>query len=269
MRSCFFLHNPKAGGTALFQALARHYDSRDIAPWVDQLPELYGPEATPPLPEGFRFYAGHYGYDHYRSVCDGHLPVTNFRHPATRLKSLYSYFRLAVARDAASETLPEFHAVRFARSVSFEDFVGSEDPRILTYTSDHHFRQLANSGWRLRVERSFDEVCAFIDAMPWFYVCEYPVLSIRWARAAMGAPDFAVTLANVSPDQPAESRHTLGISEEAFSRILEINPHDLAIYGHAVGRFFVEVGPVVGARTRTGPAPSRRSAPIVPLGGSL
>ena len=60
-----------------------------------------------------------------------------------------------------------FRAVALARSVSFEEFVSSDDPNVDVYVRNAHFRQLANSSWALETTKVFDDVRRFIDEMPW------------------------------------------------------------------------------------------------------
>ena len=69
-----------------------------------------------------------------------------------------------------------------AKSANLEVFVSADDPRINVYVRNAHFRQLANSCWSLQEAKGFKDVCRFIDAMAWYYVCEYPELLLRWMR---------------------------------------------------------------------------------------
>jgi hypothetical protein len=127
---CFFLHNPKAGGTAIREQLAQRFGPNDTAPSVDLVPDIYSHIPPPNLERGYRFYAGHYGYAHYRALGGEHALITNFRHPATRVLSLYNYFRTSVENTAEVREAPQYHAVRFARQVGFDEFVASDDPRV-------------------------------------------------------------------------------------------------------------------------------------------
>lgn len=240
MRSCFFFHNPKAGGTALREALARCFDASEVSPTVDFLPDVYGFEPEPGLQPGYRLYMGHYGYDHFRAVEDGHACVTNFRHPASRIASLYNYFRFSVGDAPEVRERPEYFAVRLAKSADFAGFVASDDPRVTTYTSNHHFRQLANSGWSLSHQRRLDDVRRLIDQMAWYYVCEYPELSARWARTALDLPDLMIEAANVTPRTGEPGADLARIAPETLGRIMSLNELDLAIYRHALDRFFQE-----------------------------
>jgi hypothetical protein len=75
-----------------------------------------------------------------------------------------------------------YRAVTVPKSVSFGDFVSSSDPNIDVYVRNAHFRQLANSCWTLETRKVFDDVCRFVDEMAWYYVCEYPEMSLASLR---------------------------------------------------------------------------------------
>lgn len=252
MRSCFFFHNPKAGGTALRASLEAQFAPEEIAPVVDLVPEVYGRGSEGP-PPGYRLYAGHYGYDVCRQVAHGHALISNFRHPAARVVSLYNYFRRQVPDTPKVWADPVYFAVRTAKTVSFDEFVASDDPRILTYTADHHFRQLANSGWSLETARSMGEVRDLVHRLDWFYLCEHPQLAARWGRAVLRAPGLSVGRVNVTETRGSPSAAILEVSEPAFRRVLALNERDLEIYDHAVLRFFAEVD----GRARTWSTPRR------------
>ncbi len=239
MKSCFFFHNPKAGGTSLRNALAAHFSPDAVCPTADLTPDVYRAQARPVEP-GYQLCVGHYGYDICRQVAGEHALITNFRHPAKRIVSLYKYFRYAVPNTPSVQSDPIYFAVRQAKSADFESFVLSTDPRITTYTHNHHFRQLANSGWSLNHSRTLDDVIDLIDQMTWFYMCEFPDLSVRWARKALDASDFKLPRDNVSSTSAAPSADVLQLSEAAYTRLLDMNQVDLAIYAHALERFFFE-----------------------------
>ena len=238
MESCFFLHNPKAGGTAIREQLAQRFGPAETAPILDLVPDVYRRNPPPALPPGYRYYAGHYGYDHYRALGVAHPLITNFRHPAPRILSLYNYFRYSVAETAEVREAPEYHAVRLARSAGFDDFVASDDPRVATYVQDYHFRQLAGSGWSLEADASIAEVCELIDRLDWYYVCEHPLLSVLWGREALGIPSLAIPRANVTPGGGDLTAGLLGLSEASLSTLMKRNRRDLKIYAHALSRFF-------------------------------
>jgi hypothetical protein len=237
LEGCFFLHNPKAGGTSIRDQLARWFGPAEVAPTLNVLPDVYGRNAPLQLPGGYRYYAGHYGFDDYRAVSAKHLLITNFRHPTSRILSLYNYFRNAVPDSAELRGSDEYYAVRFARRASFDAFIASEDPRVSTYTHNHHFRQLAGSGWSLDLRASLEDVCDRIDRLDWYYVCEYPQLSTLWGRQALGLPNLDIGRSNVTPQDARVVQGGEALDEATRALLLIRNHYDLAIYNHAVRRF--------------------------------
>ncbi len=96
-KKVFFFHNLKAAGTSVGQFLEQcsnvHYASPVIENSQRDHERLGGQYGRF---RGFQFFAGHYGYDIFSAVNDGHCAITNLRDPATRLLSLYNYYRLQV-----------------------------------------------------------------------------------------------------------------------------------------------------------------------------
>ena len=88
--------------------------------------------------------------------------------------------------------------------------------------------------------RNLEDVIDLIDQMTWFYMCEFPDLSVRWARKALDAPDFTLPRENVSSSSASPSADVLHLSEAAYSSLLDMNQADLAIYSHALERFLTE-----------------------------
>ncbi len=241
IKRLFFFHNPKAGGSSLRADLARIFSPERTCPIIENDPFGHRMARSGYAAfQGYDLYAGHFGYDVYKAVGDGHACVTNFRHPVHRLVSLYNYFRFSVQPAPEVLAQPEYYTVRLAKTVDFETFVGWDDPRASVYTSDHHFRQLANSGWALGATRSIGQVQTFIDTMPWFYMCEFPQLSMRWATAALGWPALESARTNVTPPGDGTGARTPSISAAAIRIVMDRNRRDLAIYRHAADRFLAE-----------------------------
>ena len=156
----FFFHNPRAGGTSLIRILESRFPPEKRSPLIENTQvEHDGLSGDFARFRGYDLYAGHYGYDIFAAVNEGHACLTNFRHPATRLISLYNFFRCMV--DLPDEELRKerFYAVRFAKSASFEGFVSCADSRVEVYVRNWHFRQLANSCWSLETNEPCDKVC--------------------------------------------------------------------------------------------------------------
>ena len=184
---------------------------------------------------GFDVYMGHYGHDVYRAVDAGHAIITNFRHPATRLTSLYNYFRFTVRPTPEELETRDYTAVRLAKSASFEDFVLCDDPMVAMYTCDHHFRQLANTPWSLTSTRSEHAVVDMVMAMPWFYVCEFPEASYLWARRTLGWTLDRVKRENVTEEGEAAAS-ILALSDRLYDKVMARNVRDLALHRMAVDR---------------------------------
>ncbi len=234
----FVFHNPKAGGSSLCSSLWPLYQSSRICIWDEQDPFQYKAAAENYRPLlGHDVYMGHFGYDLYRELGPGYTPVTNFRHPAARLISLYNFFRFSVHRPPEVLASPDLTAVRLAKSASFEDFVLCDEPLVAMYTCDHHFRQLANSPWSMTWTRSEAEVAAFVQAMPWFYVCEFPEASYLWARQVMGWRLGKVPRENVTKMDDGETPVSLlTLSDSLYARIMDRNARDMALYRIAVDK---------------------------------
>src|ERR1700730_11586263 len=93
----FFFHNPKAGGTSLIRLLASRFPPEKHCPLIENTKvEHDGLSGDYGRFRGYDLYAGHYGRDIFSAVNDGHAWTTNFRHPVTRLISLYNFFRFIV-----------------------------------------------------------------------------------------------------------------------------------------------------------------------------
>jgi hypothetical protein len=234
----FFFHNPKAGGISLREILWHRFGQDRICPPLDvQDPHLRQVVADGyRTVQGFDLYMGHFGYDMFRAVESGHAAITNFRHPAARLTSLYNFFRITVQLTPEQLATPTHAAVRMAKTGSFEDFVLCDDPMVAMYTSDFHFRQLANSPWSMAVTRSMGEVVDMIEAMPWFYVCEFPEASYLWARSAFGWRFDQVRRENITKAGDSEAISVLSISDSLYQRMMARNARDLALYRMAIDR---------------------------------
>jgi hypothetical protein len=237
MDKIFFFHNPKAGGTSIKKVLENLYQKRQRCPQIenDEI-DHRNLQGNYKAFRGYAFYSGHYGLDIYGALASGHFPVTNFRHPVDRMISTFNYFNYAVQLPPRF-TLPDhFYHVRLARTISFEDFISSSDPRVEIYTRNGHFRQLTHSPWSPKLHSSLDAAIAFIDQMPWFYLCEFPETSTEWFRRAFNLAVDEIPRENRTPKLSPEQVSPSNISETTRNLILEKNQLDLALYEHAVER---------------------------------
>ena len=229
MTGLFFFHLPKAGGISLRTALQGLFRPEECSPVIenDTIDDIRN-GGNYHFASGYRFYAGHLGANVFQAVSEGHRAVTNFRHPVSRVRSLYRYFR-SVPIPAAELGDDRFFAVRFARTRSFEDFVLTDDPRVRVYTENQHARQLTRSPWRLDRNVDLAAAISLVDRMPCFYVCEEPEQSLAWFGKVFGLtaiPRENVT-SSFSPSEPLPD-----MSRE----ILAINQLDLLLHDYACAR---------------------------------
>lgn len=233
----FFLHNPKAGGSALRRMLESHFPTAKRCPIIEnskvEHDSLSGDYARF---RGYDLYMGHYGRDIFDAVNDGHACMTNFRHPAARLVSIYNYFRYVVSLPEDELRTDRFYAVRLAKSVSFEKFVCTDDPRVEVYVRNAHFRQLANTCWSLKIAKQFTDVSRFVDAMACYYVCEYPEMSVRWMRRVLNWDLDRLPRENVTGEHGGQAISFFTLDERTYRIICKKNDLDLAIYRYAVDR---------------------------------
>jgi hypothetical protein len=238
----FFFHNPKAGGSSLRRIFESRYPAKKRCPLIENDKVQHeGSRGDYVRFRGYDLYAGHYGNDIFVAVNEGHGCVTNFRNPLTRLLSLYNYFRFNVNLSAEQLLADRFYAVLLAKSASFEQFVSCDDPRIDVYVRNSHFRQLANSCWSLDTTKPFEDVCSFIDSMLWYYVCEYPEMSVAWMHQVFDFDLDEIPRINVTGNQGGRAITVSTIDDRTFRIIHRKNELDFALYQHAVARLLTRV----------------------------
>jgi hypothetical protein len=250
----FFFHNPKAGGSSLKRIIESLFLPETRCPLIENSKlEHEGLRGDYARFRGYHLYAGHYGRDIFAAVDDGHICITNFRHPVSRLLSLYNFFRYSVSLPGEGTSTDRSYAVRVAKSVSFRQFISDNDPRVDVYVRNAHFRQLAHSCWSLETAKGYYDVCRFIDGMPWYYVCEYLDLSVRWMRCVFGWEVDQMPTENVTAFRGSQTTLSI-LDDETYEIICRKNNLDFAIYNYAVARFL--------ARTRSAVRPSGWRAKI-------
>lgn len=238
MQKVFFFHNPKAAGTSIIKSLRNSVREGKESPHVEHTVwEYMALKRDYSNFMGYDLYIGHYTRHCYDAVKDGHVYVTNFRNPVSRVISLYNFFRYIVPNQEFVEGMDinSMDCVTAAASLEFEDFINCRNPYVMSYISDHHFRQLTASQWIYedRPKATIAEACDFIDGALCYYVCEYEEASLRWMKQELNLQDL--TYENTTRDLP-QSVKEADISDKARQTILDINQRDLAIYHHAVKR---------------------------------
>lgn len=233
MKKIFCLHNPKAGGSSLRQTLAHLYKDDEIAPVFFNAPMDYlTQKETVANYRGSQLYWGHYGYDTFETLSDGHLLITNFRDPITRIISLYNFWRNNVRLETITDLHPiDINCVKQAHDLSFSEFIRTSDVYTKLYFNNTHFRQLYNSPWlddagpwhaHLLVKER-------IRRLHWFYVAELPEMSMRFFQKMF--PEAAIDSwprANKSVATVAQ------ISSEDREHLIDLNRLDYMIYSYAI-----------------------------------
>jgi hypothetical protein len=236
-QNVFFFHTPKAAGTSIKEVIESFYSEEQRSPLVEndkvQHDSLGGDYSRF---KGYAYYGGHYGYDVYTTVKTDHVPITLFRKCIPRLISLYKYFRYLVDADQQLLHSEKYFAVLSAKTLTFADFVLSDDPRIAVFTNNQHYRQLSASPWDLHLEKNYRQTFDFIDQMPWYNVLEHAQDSFEWAQKFWGSELPPFPHLNKSTQVPVEAKNAIIISNELSRNILQRNEFDNAIYEHAEDR---------------------------------
>lgn len=237
-RQLFFFHNPKAGGTSVFDALSALFPAARRCPRIENDATDHAARGGRyEMFRGYDFYGGHYGRDVYDAVGRGIPTATNFRWPVDRVVSVYCYFRNVVELTEEEARDPRFRAVSLSKRLSLDDFVTCDDPAVVLHTCDHHFRQLTGSGWSPLYAQDMASARTLVDHMRWFYVCEHPYESVAWAEAA-----FAGRLANVQRLNVTRAADDGGgaLRPKAYRRLVAQNQRDISLYQYALSRLLAE-----------------------------
>lgn len=229
----FFLHNPKAGGSSLRATLRSIVKDGSVAPVFGNSPnEDRASRSMLGRYKGYDFYAGHYGYEAYRRLSAGHILITNFREPASRIYSIYRYWRNNVSLNALSDLNKKNVAiVEEAHNLSFSEFIRSTNSDLKLYLNNFHFRQLLHSGWEeAKCDwRSRWLVKRRISRMPWFYIAETPKASSELLNQLFcDARGAEIPYINQSVGEAG------GIDPKDVEHLSRLNTLDFEIYSYAL-----------------------------------
>lgn len=237
--SIFFFHCPKTGGTALTSILRKMYSDQEICPIIENNKpqhEIMSGNYRHYL--NYKFYHGHYGKDIFCAVNHEHMAITSFRHPVSRIISLYNYFNSITIPEGEDEKV--YYAVKTAQSVPFEEFIALRSEEISVYTENQQYRMLTNSPWSMEYKGSVSEAYSLIDNMPWYYICEYYELSVLFAKQHFIQTLSEIPRLNMTPSGKREKRiHE--IDESTLRIIHDRNTEDMEIYRYSVVRLFDKI----------------------------
>jgi len=242
----FFLHGPKAGGTAINTRFARAFAPEDVSPTIERIPSDRNPDAWHAFAR-YKYISGHCGHEVYRSVGARHLLVTNFRLPVSRIVSLYDYWRNNFGEDDDGHNYPLLNAPRLVRKLTFAEFIRSDDPAAKLYVRNAHSRQLLDSAWLYRDLNFFDllRLKWRVRHLHWFYVCEKPKQSEVWFKHQF--PQFPATPLGVENPTDYASKPKTVPTQDDLAVIRQHNACDLAIHKYASELLERRVGDITGS----------------------
>ena len=234
-KKIFFFHLPKAGGTSIARAIRAASDPRWHAPYFANNTNQYRAlNGCYDEYKGYDIYLGHCCREIYEEVNNGHRYLINFRHPVSRIVSLYNYFRQDERLEDKGGALSEMNlfCAHAARSKDFFDFISMDHPYVRTWMSDFQFFQLTSNPWiRGSAAVSVEDAFAFIDGALGLFICEYSRLSALRLATLLNLD--SVPYENTTFDRVG-SLGLEDVSEEAVDLIMSLNPRDTAIYDYAV-----------------------------------
>lgn len=234
----FFLHLPKAGGTAVASRFKSAIGSANSASTDTSLPvnrKLWKEWSK------YDFISGHCGFDLVKSVGPRYLLVTNFRHPVDRIVSLYDFWRNNVGpEDSIDDDMrqanppPTTLAPFLARHLSFSEFVRRQDTAISIYIRNWHARQLLRTPWEYRKLHFWHMwlVRHRFSKLYWFYVCEEPERSETWFKQKFPSLQYA-PLSLENPTDYSKKTRTIP-SPEDIEVIMRDNWADVELYERAL-----------------------------------
>ncbi len=233
MDKVFFFHCPKAGGTSIRKALEGAISESLVAPLIENDAVGHTAHSSYNSFRGYHLYSGHYGKDIFDAVTDGHVAITNFRHPVSRIVSLYNYFRYQVTLPPELLRDERYFVILLAKQNGFKDFVACNDPRVAIYTRNQHVRQLTGSPWE-NATADWTQAQRLILKMPCYYICEYPDLSRAWLYETLGLNTIPYENQTKKYD---ESISVSALRKETIEKICQENAEDLGLYRFAVNLF--------------------------------
>jgi hypothetical protein len=197
----FFLHIPKTGGVSMTNYLSSLFRQDEICPlppgdgrWRSADGRWYYTKSDV---ESYRFFHGHFDVDFIDMIDPVGLKIIILREPRARLLSLYDFWR------SLSDTWAEEHLanapvnpVRYAKMVSFSEFVHTENPWIYEAISNAATRQLLGHRFDglAADERGAAQVAfARLQSFDWFDLTE---------RLTHSFPELARKLGAEPPRQP-------------------------------------------------------------------
>ncbi|MBV8055122.1 MAG: hypothetical protein JO071_07770, partial [Deltaproteobacteria bacterium] len=179
MTRIFFIHVMKVGGTSLASFLQSLYDQAVICPVPKSRvwDTAFASEAR-----RYELITGHFDTDFVRETRQPGMMLCMLRNPYDRIRSLYDFWR-SFTWPAIIEGLPPVNGQRFAKLVTFEEFLMAGNPFIRQRVWNAATRQLLGKRHYKELEGNPERaaLAAFdvLKSLDWFGISELSAEALR------------------------------------------------------------------------------------------
>ena len=236
-KTLIFLHIQKCAGNSFIEILDAFYRKKDML--KAHLLHAGAPEIQRPI-GAYRVIIGHNTWDDIMAMQPSNpVFMTVLRDPIARVTSLYHFWRSHRWQHIEQYNL---HGPRLAKTLSFAEFIDSEEPEARLNVRNGQARQFVN-GLRGPTGLSDDELfrisskrlhqCAFIG------LTEHFELSVRllchtfsWLFPSE-MPQENISAKNVVSDSRYEPIEQTRLDDSARKRLIELNDADIRLYAYA------------------------------------
>jgi Sulfotransferase family len=174
----FFIHVMKVGGTSLVALLQRLFDPAEVCPGP---PNRIWDASYLAEARRYMMIHGHFDMDFMRAIGKPGATLCMLRNPYDRIRSLYDFWR-SHTWHAIREGLPPVNGQRFAKLVTFEEFVLSGNAFIRERVWNAATRQLLGKRYEELAdnpERAALEAFEVLKSLDWFGISELSQESLR------------------------------------------------------------------------------------------
>jgi hypothetical protein len=203
------------------------------------MPADGGPWAHDPAAVAhYRLFSAHFDLDFIDTVDSNGFKLTILREPRARVVSLYDFWRSITDEwaDANLEAAP-FNAPRYARSVTFAEFIRSDNPPMVSSVSNSMARQLLGRRFEGLADDTLGAANAAFAALlrfDWFATTEGLSAAILELAGTLGAsPPERTHRHNTYEPEASEPRIAVGRTHPTpadLKHLASINRIDAELY---------------------------------------
>lgn len=218
-----FLHIPKTAGTWFATFLIEHFPFEEVAP------SLFGSTKETDFadPEK-KLFTGHFLYSMVNSARHM-LYMTFLRHPISRTASQYrSWHNKANFTDAwrVTASREEVEAIQWVQSVSYDEFVRSDNPIIRGHIKDVQTVYLS-SFWEFDHPAFLSSAIENLAHMFFLGVQEFSDDSLALFRYQTGS---SLQWGSTQGDRNASEHYDVSLSKSGREQLYELIENDLKLY---------------------------------------